>query len=104
MILQYILLAVLLVCSLTIVVAVTLTKSNEEGLSGTIVGGNDTYYGKDKSARTGRKLFLVTMITSIVFAVAVLLIYFLQPDYSSTSPSWQSVMNYISSEFTGIFG
>ena len=77
---EYILLAILFVCALIIVAAVVLQKSNE-GLSGTIAGGNDTYYNKDKSADLGKKLFKITMIACIVFAVAVLAAYILQPDY-----------------------
>ena len=80
MILEYILLSILLVCAVVIVAAVTLQKSNE-GLSGSIAGGSETYYGKDKSAQTGKKLFKITLIASIVFAVATLAVYVLQPDY-----------------------
>ena len=81
-ILQYVLLAVLLVSAVVIVVAVLLQKSNEDGLSGTIAGGSETFYGKDKSSHTDRTLFKWTVIASIVFAVAVLVVYIIQPDYS----------------------
>ena len=94
---EYILLAILLVCALIIVVAVVFQKSNE-GLSGTIAGGNETYYNKDKSATLGKKLFKITMIASIVFAVAVLAAYILQTDYSFGYNEWQSI-----SEFASIF-
>ena len=70
-VLEYILLALLLVCAIVIVVAVTLQKSNE-GLSGTIAGGQDTYYGKDKAKGSGKLLFKISLIACAVFAVAVL--------------------------------
>ena len=92
---EYILLAILLVCASIIVVAVVFQKSNE-GLSGTIAGGNETYYNKDKSATLGKKLFKITMIASIVFAVAVLAAYVLQPDYSFGYNEWQSISDYSS--------
>ena len=96
---QYILLSILLICAVAIIVAVTIAKTSEDGLSGTIVGGSDTYYGKDKAAQSGRKLFLFTMIVSIVFAVVVLLVYVIQPDYSAASTDWTKGVT----EYSGLF-
>ena len=81
-ILEYVLLIILLVSAAFITVAVLLQKSNEDGLSSTIAGGSDTFYGKDKSSHTDRTLFKWTIIASIVFAVAVLAVYIIQPDYA----------------------
>ena len=83
MVLQYILLSILLVCSVVIIAAVTIQKSNE-GLSGSIAGGSETYYGKDKSNQTGKKLFKITLIASIIFAVVTLAVYVMQPDHPSS--------------------
>jgi preprotein translocase subunit SecG len=88
LILEIILLCVLLVCALIITGAVVLQKSNE-GLSGTIAGGSETYYGKDKSNQTGKKLFKITLVASLIFAVAVLAVYIIQPDYSYTMNTWK---------------
>ena len=74
-------LALLLVCAVVITVAVLFQKSGEKGLSGTIAGGSETYYGKDKSGGIDKKLFKWTLITGIVFAVAVIAVYVIQPDY-----------------------
>ena len=92
---EYILLGILLVCACIIAVAVTLQKSNE-GLSGTISGGSETYYGKDKSVQTGKKIFKITLIAVIVFALAVLAVYILQPDYSSVQNDWTAISDYSS--------
>ncbi|MBQ8880213.1 MAG: preprotein translocase subunit SecG [Clostridia bacterium] len=81
-VLEYILIAVLIIAAFVIIAAVLLQKSNEDGLSGTIAGGSETFYGKDKSSHTDRTLFKWTVIASIVFAVAVLVVYIIQPDYS----------------------
>ena len=88
LILEIILLCVLLVCALIITGAVVLQKSNE-GLSGTIAGGSETYYGKDKANQTGKKLFKVTLVASVIFALAVLAVYIIQPDYSYTMNTWK---------------
>ena len=99
MVLEYILLAVLLVCAVVIVVAVTMQKSNE-GLSGTISGSSETYYGKDKTGGRDKMLFKWTLIASIVFAVAVVVVYVIQPDYTKgyDVDAWQTL-----SQFASIF-
>ena len=101
-ILNYLFLIILLVAAVFIVVAVLLQKSNEDGLSSTISGGADTYYGKDKSAHTDKILFKWTMIAGIVFAVATLLVFIIQPDYSNVVDfdTWKEM----SSDFSYIFG
>ena len=81
---EYVLLAILLVCALVIVVAVIFQKSGEKGLSGTIAGNSETYYGKDKTGGRDKMLFKWTLIAGIVFGVAVLLVFVIQPDYSQS--------------------
>ena len=83
-ILEYVLLVLLLISAAFIVVAVVLQKSNEDGLSGTISGGADTFYGKDKSSHSDRALYKWTLIAAIVFALAVLVVFIIQPDYGTT--------------------
>lgn len=98
---EYILLAVLLLAAIFIVVAVLFQKSGSEGLSGTISGGSETYYGKDKSAHTDKVLNKWTIIVGIVFALAVLIAYVMQPDYVNSNNNtdyWQKI-----SEFSSIF-
>ena len=86
---EYILLALLLIAAVFIVTAVTIQKTSDEGLSGTIAGGSETYYGKDKANQTGKKLFKITLVAAIIFAVAVLAVYIIQPDYSYTMNTWK---------------
>ena len=96
MVLEFILLAVLLLSAAFIIVAVIFQKSADEGLSGTIAGGNETFYGKEKSAHSDKLWFRLTLIVSIVFVVAVLLAYVIQPDYDSSSAldNWKSWSEY----------
>lgn len=94
---EYILLVILLLSAIFIVTAVTIQKSSDEGLSGTIAGGSDTFYGKDKSAQTGRLLRKWTMIVGIVFAIAVVVVYVMQPDFEKSFNNldyWQQVSEY----------
>ena len=99
-ILEFLLLVVLLVAAVFIVVAVVFQKTGEDGLSSTLAGGQETYYGKDKTAHTDHILFKWTKIAAIVFVVATLLAYIIQPDFA-TSPSldgWKDL-----TKFGGIF-
>ena len=68
---QYILIGVLLISAVAIVVAVIFQKS-KEGLSGTITGSSETFYGKDKSAQKDRLLNKWTIILSITITVSPL--------------------------------
>lgn len=97
---EYVLLAVLLLAAIFIVVAVLFQKSSDEGLSSTIAGGSETYFGKDKSKHTDKLWFKWTLIASLVFALAVILTYVIQPDYTYGLDVnyWQNI-----SEFSGIF-
>ena len=83
-ILEYVFLIILLISAVFIVVAVLLQKSNEDGLSSTISGGSDTFYGKDKGNRSDKTLFKWTIVAGIVFSVAVLAVYVIQPDYTAS--------------------
>ena len=95
-ILEIVLLVLLLVSAAFIVVAVVLQKSNEDGLSGTISGGAETFYGRDKSAHGEKKLYKWTLIASLVFAVAVVVVFIIQPDYaeSFSLTDWQDINSY----------
>ena len=91
----------LLVMAVFLVVAVLLQSGKDSKLSGTIAGGNETFYGKEKSAHTDKLWFKLTLIVSIVFVVAVLLAYVIQPDYDGASAldNWKQW-----SEFSDLLG
>lgn len=94
-ILEYVLLVILLVSAAFITVAVLLQKSNEDGLSGTISGGAETFYGKDKGSHSDRTLYRLTLIAGIVFCVAVLVVYVIQPDFGASYEldAWKEMIN-----------
>ena len=97
-ILELVLLVVLLVSAAIIIVAVLFQKSNEDGLSGTIAGGQETFYGRDKSAHTDRLLFRLTLVAAIIFAIAVVAVYVIQPDYAQSFKldDWKNLSDYSS--------
>ena len=94
---EYILLSLLLVAAVFLVVSVTIQKTSDEGLSGTIAGGSDTYYGRDKSRRSGRLLNKWTLIVAAVFVLIVIVVYVIQPDYTSNigdPEGWKDLIDY----------
>ncbi|MBP3606383.1 MAG: preprotein translocase subunit SecG [Clostridia bacterium] len=95
-VLNYVLMAILLVCAVFLVVAVLLQKTKDEGLSGAIKGGADTFYGRDGGDRTDLMLKKWTKIVGLVFALCVLAIYVIQPDYAETAAvsSWKELTQY----------
>ena len=68
---------VLLVLAVALVALVLLQSSKDKGLSGTIAGGSDTFFGKSNSANKDKILSTATAIISALFAVLVLVMYFI---------------------------
>ena len=72
---------VLILLSVAIIVLVLLQESKSAGLSGSIAGGAETFFGKNKSRTMESKLVLITKIIAISFfvlaLVATLLLLFL---------------------------
>ncbi len=69
---HYVLGAVLIVSSIIIVIVVMLQQSQQEGLSGAIAGGAETFFGKNKGRTMEAKLAKITKIVAVVFFVVSL--------------------------------
>ena len=95
-ILTYILIGIMFICAAFIVVAVLLQKTKEDGLSGAITGGADTFYGKDSANHGDVVLKRWTKIVGVIFAICVLVVYVIQPDYAQTESvgSWKELTDY----------
>jgi len=79
MVLTYILISLLILTGLFVVVSVLLQQGKSKGgLSGTIVGGTETFYGKEKGVQRDKLLSRLTTIASIVFVLLVLVVYCIQ--------------------------
>ena len=72
----------LLVAGLFLVVAVLMQHGKSHGLSGTIAGGAETFFGKEKGKRWDKLLSRLTTIVSALFVVAALALFVLMPDVS----------------------
>ena len=66
---EYILGGVLIVISIALIILVLLQESKQQGLSGAIAGGADTFFGKNKGRTMEAKLAKFTKIAGTVFFV-----------------------------------
>lgn len=69
---EYILGTVLIVISFLLIVLVLLQQSKQQGLSGAIAGGADTFFGKNKGRTTEAKLEKFTKILTVAFVILTL--------------------------------
>ena len=75
----YVLIALLILTGLFTMLTVLLQQGKSKGgLSGTIVGGTETFYGKEKGVQRDKLLSRLTTIASIVFVLLVLVVYCIQ--------------------------
>jgi len=66
-ILNYVLMAILLVCAVFLVVAVLLQKTKEDGLSGAIMGGSGEGAMASHSKESDKKLAKITKVLAVAF-------------------------------------
>ena len=66
---------VIIVMSVFLIAMVLLQSGKDKRLSGTIAGGSETYYGKDRAKQSGKSLYKWTLIASAVFALVVIVVY-----------------------------
>lgn len=67
--LEIILGILILLTSLLIVVLVLLQEGKQQGLSGAIAGGAETFFGKSKGRTMEQKLVKITRVLAVVFFV-----------------------------------
>ena len=70
---HYLLGAVLVLSAIVIVIAVMLQQSQQQGLSGAIAGGSDTFFEKNKGRTKDAMLSKITKIGAAVFFVVALI-------------------------------
>ena len=65
----------LLVMALVLIIAISMQSGKEKGLSGTVAGGADTFFGKSNATAKEKLLSKVTTIVAIAFVVVVIAMY-----------------------------
>ena len=74
-IVNIVLMVALLILGIFLVVAVLLQHGKSYGLSGTISGGAETFFGKDKGGRLDKILARATTVVGIIFVVLALTVF-----------------------------
>ena len=69
---EYVLAIVLSLISVFLIIVVLMQQSKQQGLSGAIAGGSDTFFGKNKGRTNEAKLEKITKVLSAVFVVLTL--------------------------------
>lgn len=86
---------ILLVAALFLIIAVLLQNGKSKGLSGSITGGAETFFGKNKGKTIDKKLSVITTVVAIVFVVITLVVFVAQ-DYvdiqKQANDYWSSVI------------
>ncbi|MBR3868400.1 MAG: preprotein translocase subunit SecG [Clostridia bacterium] len=73
---EYVLGAVLILISIALIILVLLQESKQQGLSGAIAGGADTFFGKNKGRTMEAKLEKITKVLCTVFIILTLVATF----------------------------
>nr|WP_291955077.1 preprotein translocase subunit SecG [Mahella sp.] len=76
--LRNILMALYIIASIILIVVVLLQSGKTAGLSGSIAGGAETFFGKNKARTYDAKLKSLTKYAAVVFIVLSLVLVLLQ--------------------------
>ena len=76
-VLQYVLGGVLIALAVALTVMVLFQSAKDTRLSGTIAGGAETFFGKNKAKGLEAKLALITKVCAIAFVVLAIINLFL---------------------------
>ena len=66
---------ILLIFAVFLVVSVLMQHGKSHNLSGTIAGGAETFFGKEKGKTIDKVLSLITSIVSVIFVIMVIVLY-----------------------------
>ena len=66
---------IILVLSVVILALVLMQSGKGKELSGTIAGGNNSYYGNSKTSSKDKILFRITAVLAARFVILVLVLY-----------------------------
>ena len=67
--LQYVLAIVIILVSIALIALVMLQESKQQGLSGTLGGSGETFFGKNKSRTKEAKLAMLTKVFAVIFHI-----------------------------------
>lgn len=84
---------VLLISAIVLVVVILIQSNSSKGLSGAIAGGSDTFYGRNKGKSIDKKLMIVTIVLTVLFAILSLAVFSLQTNSATIQDWWNDLIN-----------
>ena len=91
----------LIVMALFLVIAVLMQNGKDHRLSGSIAGGAETFFGKNKAKSANAWLSKATTVITIIFVILVLVLYIIQPDINPEDLYADMMQDAETSETTG---
>ena len=80
----------LIIMGIFLIISVLMQSSKDHRLSGSIAGGAETFFGKQKGKTLDALFNKLTTVVTIIFVILVLVLYVIQPEqnpYTQTIPS-----------------
>ena len=71
---------VLFVAAIAIVALVISQNGKSHGLSGSIAGGAETFFGKENGKKADKILNKITTVLAVAFCLVLIVLYLVQPD------------------------
>ncbi len=65
----------ILICALFLIVSILMQSGKSKRLSGTIAGGAETFFGKQKGQDINKKLSVVTNVIAVVFVILIIALH-----------------------------
>ena len=91
----------LLISAIVLVVVILIQSNSSKGLSGAIAGGSDTFYGRNKGKSIDKKLMIVTIVLTVLFAILSLAVFSLQTNSATIEEWWNNLINNSTSSSSG---
>lgn len=84
---------ILLVMAIFLTVSVLMQHGKSKKLSGSIAGGAETFFGKNKGSTIDKMLSKITTVVAIVFALVVIVVYIMQDTATEQYKSFNEAAN-----------
>ena len=84
---------ILLVMAIFLTVSVLMQHGKSKKLSGSIAGGAETFFGKNKGSTIDKMLSKITTGVAIVFAIVVIIVYIMQDTATEQYKSFSEAAN-----------
>lgn len=81
-IIRIVLMAIIIICAITIIVAILMMESNPEGGTNAITGTTDSFYAQNQSSTKEGRLKKLVIICGIVLLVVTILFFVTQMIYN----------------------